>query len=245
MQHRYGARFSIRGDLRFISHQDCARLFERAMVRAHLPLKYSEGFNPRGRISLPLPRSVGVAAEQDVVVFDLCEQVPQTTIADRLSACLPEGITLQDVFPLPAGRGIQPVAATYRLPLPAKTEAGIRAAAAELLARDSLVVRREPTRRSGARDVDLRPFLRAVRAAPQSVEIDVVITPQGTIRPAEILHLLGLAPREHLHRLVRVRVEWDPPLPPASPVGTPDALPPSSPERRTVSLDATDKEPDD
>ena len=46
-------------------------MFDRALVRAQIKLKYSEGFNPRPKLSLPLPRSVGVAAEDDLFCVGL------------------------------------------------------------------------------------------------------------------------------------------------------------------------------
>ncbi|GAF87148.1 unnamed protein product, partial [marine sediment metagenome] len=55
--------YDVDGDLRFISHHDMLRLFARSLARAALPVRFSEGFNPHPRLSIPLPRPVGVASQ--------------------------------------------------------------------------------------------------------------------------------------------------------------------------------------
>ena len=66
-------RFSKQGDIRFISHHDLMRLFERALRRAQLPVATSEGFHPRPRISLPMPLSVGFTGHSEVADVGLRE----------------------------------------------------------------------------------------------------------------------------------------------------------------------------
>ena len=68
--------FSVTGDLRFISHRDTIRVFQRALARASLPVRYSEGFNPHPRLSLPLPRPVGVASEAEIIIVEFDQAMP-------------------------------------------------------------------------------------------------------------------------------------------------------------------------
>ena len=60
-------KFGIKGNLRFLSHAETIRLFERACVRAGIKLVYSQGFNPHPKLSLPLPRTVGVESDDDLL----------------------------------------------------------------------------------------------------------------------------------------------------------------------------------
>ena len=60
-------KFSVRGSLRFLSHAETLRVFQRACVRAGIEIQYTEGFNPRPKLSLGLPRTVGVESEDDLV----------------------------------------------------------------------------------------------------------------------------------------------------------------------------------
>ena len=61
-------KFRISGSLSYLSHRETMTMFDRALVRAQVKLKYSEGFNPRPKLSLPLPRSVGIASDAELLV---------------------------------------------------------------------------------------------------------------------------------------------------------------------------------
>ena len=91
-------KFRIGGLLRYLSHAETLRLFERACVRAGINLQYSQGFNPHPRLSLPLPRPVGVDSDDELLTLKVhwelnpgAEQLKEQSIKDALSAQLPEG----------------------------------------------------------------------------------------------------------------------------------------------------------
>ncbi|MBN2271219.1 MAG: DUF2344 domain-containing protein, partial [Sedimentisphaerales bacterium] len=60
-------KFRIWGNLRFLSHAETMKVFQRACARAGLDVAHTEGFNPRPRLSLPLPRSVGVESDEELL----------------------------------------------------------------------------------------------------------------------------------------------------------------------------------
>lgn len=64
-------RFAVRGWLRFLSHAETVRVFERGCARARVPVKYTQGFNPHAKLSLPLPRPVGVASDDELLILRL------------------------------------------------------------------------------------------------------------------------------------------------------------------------------
>ena len=61
--------FCKKGATRFISHQDTMRLLERAIRRSDLPVKMSEGFNPKPRFSYLLALGIGIESEAEVVTL--------------------------------------------------------------------------------------------------------------------------------------------------------------------------------
>lgn len=75
-------RFKVEGSLRFLSHAETLRLFQRACVRAGLALRYSEGFNPHPKLSLPLPRSVGVESDDELLCLWV-EREPPADLSHR------------------------------------------------------------------------------------------------------------------------------------------------------------------
>lgn len=82
----------------YISHLDLMRTMQRAFLRADLPLKYSEGFNPHAQISILLPLSVCMSSVCELMDFSLNGDIPLEDIPTRLNAVLPEGIEVINVY---------------------------------------------------------------------------------------------------------------------------------------------------
>lgn len=91
-------KFSKTGRAIYISHLDLMRTMQRAFLRADLPLKYSEGFNPHAQISILLPLSVCVSSVCELMDFSLNGDVPPEDLPARLNEVLPEGIEVLEVY---------------------------------------------------------------------------------------------------------------------------------------------------
>ena len=89
--------FSKKGLMRYISHLDLMRLFMRAMRRAELPLKMTEGFSPHPKLSFKRALKLGVESENEEASIVLKFPVPLKDFKDRLQKQLPEGIQLKNV----------------------------------------------------------------------------------------------------------------------------------------------------
>jgi radical SAM-linked protein len=89
--------FNKKGQMRYISHLDLMRLLVRAMRRADLPLKLSEGFSPHPKLSLNRALKLGVESECEQGSIVLKEFVKTDEIALRLSHQLPDGISILSV----------------------------------------------------------------------------------------------------------------------------------------------------
>ena len=97
---RLRIRFRRGEEIKFISHLDIMRLWERALRRARIPLTYSEGFNPRPRISLVAPLSVGVIGEAELMDIFIDKKVSPHWFTAAVSQQLPPGIEILEVFPI-------------------------------------------------------------------------------------------------------------------------------------------------
>lgn len=89
--------FSKKGALSFISHLDFNHSFIRMLKRAGLPLKYSEGFNPRPKIVFGLPLSVGMEGENELVDVALTEDLPCEEVERRLAEAFPADMKIKSV----------------------------------------------------------------------------------------------------------------------------------------------------
>jgi radical SAM-linked protein len=95
--HKLSFIFSKKGALRFISHLDLMRLFTRAMRRADLPLKISQGFNPHPKLSIARALKLGLESEAEEASVTLTENIPAFDFQQRLQKELPCGIEIKSV----------------------------------------------------------------------------------------------------------------------------------------------------
>jgi len=177
---RYRIRFSKRGTVRFISHRDLMDVFARAFRRAALPVRMSQGFNPRPRFSLPAPLSLGIEGLDEVLELDLSSELPAEEVAERLARELPEGIrVLQSEQPESTKRG-RIVSTLYHVRGPLPSDAVERCTDAEEL---------PATRREGT-TVNIRPYLKSISPSEDGCDVEVLVTQKGSARPAEIVAAL-------------------------------------------------------
>jgi radical SAM-linked protein len=189
------------------------RLFERALARAGWPVKFTEGFNPRPRLSLPLPRSVGTASEDELLIVELARAMAPDEALQNLARHVPAGIRLLGAEAPGNDATPQPVRVWYEMPVPASAPR-LDEAMAAFLSRDACLVTRPEQEGRAAREVDIRPFVEALTRSGERLEMVLRVTPQGAARPSEVLDSLGLPGKELAHRLRRIHVEWSESVPP-------------------------------
>lgn len=194
--------------MRFLSHAETMRVFQRACVRAGVQIAYSQGFNPHQRMSLVPPRSVGVESDDDLLCLWLKEG--QTGIdAEALKAALPAGIEIISVGTSEAKNIPEPISARYVMKVQGhKIDDGVKKHIADVLASDKFVVNRRAGEDSRTKAVDVRPFLETIKAEPGEFTVDCKISPAGTIRVDEILGLLQLKTADLTGPVRRTSVQW-------------------------------------
>ena len=98
---RLRVRYAKRGRLRFTSHRDFSRAFERAVFRARVPMAYSSGFNPHPRISYAGAAPTGAASEAEYLELALAEVVDPGRVHAALDEALPDGLDVVEVVEAP------------------------------------------------------------------------------------------------------------------------------------------------
>jgi radical SAM-linked protein len=189
--------------LRFISHLNLMKLFERAIRRAGISVKMSEGFNPKPKIAYPLALPVGIKGIDEKLEMELCESMQVSEIETRLKRQLPENIQIISVEPVSSQVKSSVKGVTYvvkpkkgKMPEAGKTE--------ELLFKDVI-----NTQRKGKKPAfNIRPSINSITTDSQSIDLDLKMTPEGMARPEEVLSHLGLqAGKDYeISEIVRKRV---------------------------------------
>lgn len=94
----YRIRFAKRGALIFVSHLDFAHSFIRALKRAEIHLKYSEGFNPHPKLVFALPLSVGMVGENEYCDITIVDDLSADEVKTRLANALTKDIEIKKVY---------------------------------------------------------------------------------------------------------------------------------------------------
>lgn len=190
---RLRVRYAKRGRLRFTSHRDFSRAFERALVRARVPVAYSSGFNPHPRISYAGAAPTGAASEAEYLEVGLARECEPAAVAAALDQALPDGLDVLDVVVSRGGSLADRLeASAWRITVPGLTPEQAQDAVARFLAAEEVSVERMT--KKGLRTFDCRGAVvrLAARGAPAPVEacaILEVVLRHGTpsVRPDDVL----------------------------------------------------------
>ena len=89
------------GEMKFISHLDLLRFFERLLAKSDIPVKYSEGFHPRPKMSFGNPISLGTEAYNEVMDFETDEEISNDEVLRRLNENAVLGFKVHKVEEVP------------------------------------------------------------------------------------------------------------------------------------------------
>ena len=185
------------------------RLFARALARADLPVRFSEGFNPRPRLSLVLPRPVGVASDDEMLLLEFSEAVAIERIEAMLADQLPDGIALSRVEEVEATYRPRARSVRYTLPLDSDQVQVVGRKVAEMLSAESVSVTRQKSGTQQQRQRNIRGYIeQAGIDGDGQLYIELSIADDGTARPAELLDWLGLPAKPYLAQLRRTCVQY-------------------------------------
>lgn len=199
---RLRLRYSKLGKVRFVSHRDGARLWERALRRVKVPVAFTEGFTPRPKLSFGLALPTGAESVAEYIDIDLARGAdvdPSSSDwadwaarhAAELSDALPIGIDvviLAERDPDTGSLQEQVTSTTWELTGPGIDPELLEPATQRLLAADELLVERE--RKGQRRTDDVRPLIRDLR--PDSTGTKLVadlVTIGRALRPAELAEM--------------------------------------------------------
>jgi radical SAM-linked protein len=187
-------RFTKLGKVRWTSHRDVARMWERGLRRVEVPVAYTEGFSPRPRLSFGLALSTGHESLGEYLDVDLADAVDVTSLPARLTPALPTGIECVAGVALegPAPSLQQAVTAcTWEIELAGLDGTAAAEAVAAALAAPELVATR--TRKGHEVTDDLRPAIVSLAVTADGVAGDgsvitaeVATQPRG-LRPGELV----------------------------------------------------------
>ncbi len=179
------------------------KLFERAIRRAGISVKMSEGFNPRPKIAYPLALPVGIKGLDEKLDMELCEWMDVSEIETRLNKQLPKNLQVNSIEPISskAKPSVKDVIYVVKPKGGKMPEADI---IDELLSKDVLNTHRKGKKLS----FNIRSSINSITTKGQTIVLDLKMTPNGMARPEEVLMYLGLKVGKdyEISEIVRKRV---------------------------------------
>jgi len=205
---RLQIRFGAAGPLKYVSHLDLMRVWERVCKRAGLPLATSHGFSPRPKIALAAPLAVGVTSEAELLDVLLTERVDLASTLHRLSGELPPGLSIHEMYEAPLKQpSLQSMlrAAAYVVDVPdPRTMSEWRIVIEALLARDEIPWSHQRGKETKSYDLRKLVFdLDVVGAQDGIATLDMRLRndEQGAGRPEQVVLALGAtAEPTRIHR---------------------------------------------
>jgi radical SAM-linked protein len=195
---RLRVRFSRGREIKFISHLDLMRLWQRALHRAGVALAYSEGYTPHPRISLAAPLALGVTSDAELMDVYCTRWVSPHVFNSVVGKELPPGIEILQVnnvaLPLPSLQA-QVRYAEYRVQVKTpKAAPAVAEAISGLLSLEHLPWQHQ--RDTGPRSYDLRPLiddlgLLGCQDGCCTIDMRLRCSSQGSGRPEQVIAALG------------------------------------------------------
>ncbi len=187
----YRITFAKDSSLRWLGHMDLVRVFERGVRRARVPIAYSEGFNPRPRLSFYSQLSVGMTGEAEPMTMELTKKVDTNQLMCALNSAMPAGLRITSVYEVDNRRSPELRGGEYLIGIDGACNGSLTAAVEELLLKDSIVVERKKERES--KDIEIRPGIEKVEVlhdANHGLCSGLIRAQLASVRPSELVEAM-------------------------------------------------------
>ena len=207
-------RFGKQPRLRFISHLDLQRFFQRAVNRTGLPIAWSQGFNPHPVMSFSSALALGWTSEYEVIDIKLSAPMGRKRTEDAVRAALPEDLPVLEVR-MVEDRHTAPMAlvrmSDYHVRLEGENAPAVLEQIPAFLAEENVSATKKT--KSGEKTINARPLVLSLeKTGPDSFKTRLMLTESQSIKPELLVDLLARmagveAPQLRVHRLMLLGVD--------------------------------------
>ena len=175
-------KFSKVGSLQFISHLDLNRTMKTVMIRAGIPIKYSEGFNPHPKMVFALPLSVGAESITELLDFKITRPMSKEELTERLNNAFPPEMRVLDAYQ-PDSKFVSIKYAEYEL----ENDADF---SLDPLEQDEIVLLKRT--KSGEKLTDIKPMIHSYKKEGNKLTCVLSASPDQYLNPDYIAKVLGI-----------------------------------------------------
>lgn len=179
----YYLRYEKTQKAKYVSHLDFVRMFGRAMRRAHLPIAFSEGFNPHPLLGFALPLSVGYTSECEILEITLTEEIPPIEIMNALNDVLPDGVKITAAY---EGKSrMKALENALYIVYPQKVPSGVL----EFLSMESILIDKKT--KSGIKETDIRSDIKSIKVYIDRVEMVISAGSKRNLKPEVVMNAMN------------------------------------------------------
>lgn len=200
-------RFGKQPRLRFISHLDLQRFFQRALNRTGLPIAFSQGFNPHPLLSFGSALALGWTSDYEIIDVKLSVPMGRKRTEEAMRAALPEDLPVLEVrlvddkHPAPMA---MVRASDYEITVLGDNAQKVIDASDEFLAREQVMAMRKT--KSGEKEVDVRPLAYSIVKTETGLSVRLKLTEKDTLKPDLLVRTLAEIagveePKTKIHRV--------------------------------------------
>lgn len=199
---RLRIKYSKEEPIKYISHLDLIRLWERALRRTGIPISYSKGFNPKSQISFGPPLAVGYTSQSEYLDLFLEKWTKPELAKIEINSKLPNGIKILEVkiiSPKESSLTSQIKQAEYIVEI--ESENNLAEEIEKIMNTKELIITKK--RKDGTeKKIDIRPMIYELEAINNhQLKMILQCNSSATLRPNELLNLLGSTKISRIHRV--------------------------------------------
>lgn len=192
---KYRIKFSKNGPIKYIGHLDVMRYFQKALRRAQLPVKYSEGFSPHQLISFAFPLSVGYTSDGEYFDVEMTQDIEEEELVNRLNAAMAPGFRILDSRRLDdkAANCMAAVyAASYEISFKDRVilPENFKEKCIDYFSQMTIPVNKPKKKGEGFVEIDLKEFLYSYSVDENTVSFTVNASSANNIRPSFVIKCL-------------------------------------------------------
>jgi radical SAM-linked protein len=172
---RVRLKLSKLGRARMVGHLEYLKMFQRAVRRAKLPIRFSQGFHPTPKISYLEALPMGVSSEAELVDLELLRHVPIELVIQELNVQLPDGFKIIEGEIIPwksPSPSVSVASSCYRVPLPQPAPKDLTERIISFLDKDQVLISRIKKRRE--KQIDLRPNVLKLFQIDNELQIELI-----------------------------------------------------------------------
>ncbi|WP_373078885.1 TIGR03936 family radical SAM-associated protein [Fusobacterium varium] len=171
------------GEMKFISHLDLLRFFDRLLKKSQIPVKYSQGFHPRPKMSFGSPVSLGTEAYDELMDFELESPMSNEEVFERLNSSNVMGFRVNKVEEVPRKSSIMEEYTVMIYEIEGSEEDISKLE--ELLNRDEIIEVKEKKGKTATRDLKVR--IKSFKRDNNKIIMEIINT-----SPNSYLELVGI-----------------------------------------------------